>query len=387
MNAPRNGLSAPSPFSVGTMVALMCAMIWIPYVLPAQSPMGRITGISTKQFSGIAQVRELASGSLIVADPVDELLYAMRLGEDSVRVIGRPGRGPLEYRTARSILSLPADSTLMPDGSNRRWVLLDGERIVSTIPAEHPAVLAAGSGLHGADRFGGVLSSKQRRDPSRAGRASSDSLVAIRTDRRNGAQSIVTTLRARPTERPTGAAGATLNPLASVAFGVPFEVAEQALLFADGWIAAARVNPYRVDWYGLRGEVMNGAPLPYTPVRITQGEKDAYRRRVEERAGRPVQFPATSKWPSFGSPFDDSALGVTPDGCLVILRQRYAVDTTRRYDVVNRRGQLVGTLSFPLNERFVGSGRTTIYVAVADETGLERLRRHEWNSAGLGCRS
>ena len=49
-----------------------------------------------------------------------------------------------------------------------------------------------------------------------------------------------------------------------------------------------------------------------------------------------------------------------------------------RYDIVNRRGVLDGQLTMPSNERIVSIGATSVYVAVIDDDGIQRLRRHPW---------
>jgi len=67
-----------------------------------------------------------------------------------------------------------------------------------------------------------------------------------------------------------------------------------------------------------------------------------------------------------------------PNGHLLIARPPSADHPETRYDVVDRRGQLVTQLTMPSTERIVGSGRNSIYVAAIGDDGLERVRRHPW---------
>ena len=52
-----------------------------------------------------------------------------------------------------------------------------------------------------------------------------------------------------------------------------------------------------------------------------------------------------------------------------------------RYDVVDRNGVLLVTLTLGKGERIVGVSRTAIYVVCRDEVEGERLRRHPWTYA------
>jgi hypothetical protein len=47
-----------------------------------------------------------------------------------------------------------------------------------------------------------------------------------------------------------------------------------------------------------------------------------------------------------------------------------------RYDVVDRRGQHIGTVSLARGERIVTVGKAAVYLAWRDRDDLERLRRH-----------
>ena len=47
-----------------------------------------------------------------------------------------------------------------------------------------------------------------------------------------------------------------------------------------------------------------------------------------------------------------------------------------RYDVVDRRGQLIGIVSLGKGERVVSVTQTAVYLSWKDEDDIERLRRH-----------
>ena len=68
----------------------------------------------------------------------------------------------------------------------------------------------------------------------------------------------------------------------------------------------------------------------------------------------------------------------TPEGSILIARSQWSQVTDTRYDLVDRSGRLIGQLAMPDSERVVGFGPRSIYVAVTDGDGFQRLRRHPW---------
>jgi len=98
-------------------------------------------------------------------------------------------------------------------------------------------------------------------------------------------------------------------------FSVPtIGTAEEALPFPDGWVAVVRTDPYRVDRRSPDARWVRGAAVPFPVVRMDEKEKRAYMER----------------------------------------------------------------LVLPPNERVVSFGTTSVYVAVTDDDGIQRLRRHPW---------
>jgi hypothetical protein len=49
-----------------------------------------------------------------------------------------------------------------------------------------------------------------------------------------------------------------------------------------------------------------------------------------------------------------------------------------RYDIVDRKGIRVGELVVKRNQRILGFGAASIYVAETDADGLQRLSQHPW---------
>ena len=167
-------------------------------------------------------------------------------------------------------------------------------------------------------------------------------------------------------------------------FSIPtLEAADEAVPFADGWVAVVRTDRYRVEWRSPDGRWIAGTPLPFTAIRVDDKEKRAHMARLAAVSGKTPSPPdSIGDWPATLPPYRSPVLLLaSPDGRLLIPRLPTAEHPEARYDIVNRRGALDGQLVLATNERIVGFGAGTAYVAVTDDDGIQRLRRHPWPPA------
>ena len=242
------------------------------------------------EFSLATSVRELADGRVLVLDRTEWKLLLGDWTRGSVVPVGRNGSGPGEYLQPSYLLTLGGDSTLLPDARNGRWLVLHGASIVATIGADAPALVNSGRTPTGADFHGHIIVTR----PISAGSSPMprpDSGLLVRIARQTGKADTVASLRARPTtirvqgpaDRPTSVT-VTMNPLAT---------GEAAALFPDGWIAVARLDPYRVDWIAPDGKRIMGAPLAFERVRIDDREKEAFIEHQAARSGRAARDAAS----------------------------------------------------------------------------------------------
>ena len=207
------------------------------------------------EFNRIRSVRELRDGGVLVLDPPqrDRQLLLADFRSKNVTPIGRTGGGPSEYRYLISLVSLGGDISLVSDAAQRRALLLDGASIQATLSGG--AGLPMGTLLAGGDRLGRVVTlqpHKQRQLPLSRNTAYADSVLVILTDPKRRTADTVARIRGgaarvlavRP-PAPAGTPGTYIVPN-------PLAVAEQALLFPDGWIGLARLEPYRAEgiWLG-----------------------------------------------------------------------------------------------------------------------------------------
>lgn len=329
------------------------------------------------EFTMVSSVRELADGRVLVVDQQESKLVVTDWTTGTATQVGRSGSGPAEYMAPNALLPLAGDSTLLPDVANGRWLLLHGASIAVTTAQDAPAISAGARVPLGADSLGHVIFTKGLGvpgGPPSIAAPGSDSLLLLRTARTTGQSDTVAILRARdaavriegPKERPTSIQ-IRVHPLAA---------GELPALFPDGWIAVARLEPYRVDWITADGRQIHGQSLPFERIPLDDAEQRAYVERVAARSGGPVPEPSRyGKWPEIMPPFRTGALLAAPDGRLWIQRVATAAASYPPYDVVDRRGALVARVIVDGDVKVVGFGRGVVYTVATDEDGIQRLQK------------
>jgi hypothetical protein len=145
----------------------------------------------------------------------------------------------------------------------------------------------------------------------------------------------------------------------------PLQAWETPLLFFDGWVAIARIEPYRVDWRAPDGRWTLGRPLPVRSIRITDAEKAAYIKRNSWSRN-------ATDWPAELPPFD---------GRILVKRLPTLAEPGTRYDVIDRAGNRVTQIVLPANEHILGFGARSVYIVATDDDGIQRLRRHPLNTS------
>jgi hypothetical protein len=329
-----------------------------------------------EEFGYIRAVRELSDGRVLITDnSSSSRLVVADLAAGRVRELGRVGNGPGEYQNPPDrLLALPDDSTLLTSGSRPpRWVILHRDQVIESVPMDSRAFLAASNAI-GADANGNVLANRVIGTTKYDGPYTLQVNAAVRSNRRTGRVDTVATLRGdEMSNRQTGTAARPFMISTQANYSVP----EQAILFPDGWIAITRLAPYRVDWIAPDGKVTVGPDLGWKPVKVDDREKRAYTVRLSKQFGRPLDH-SRSPWAAFVPPIGVKLPIASPDGSVVIPRSQWSGMEDVRYDVVDRKGTLLGQIVMADNERIVGFGKDGVYVAVADEDGIERLRKHPW---------
>jgi hypothetical protein len=364
------------------------ALCVLPAVLQSQPvtriPLKPANATLAAEFVGITSIREVADGRVIVTDGRDQQLYVADFKANNASLLGRKGKGPGEWLNIGLVQALSGDSSIIGDFGNLRWMLLDGAKIVGTVPSDHPAVRASSAFVIDIDRLGHILAT--RNPPARAGttvftRADSNALVFI--DRNSGRVDTIASLRVRPHRREV-----QMDSAGRVRSTMPFSTepnaqAELAKLFNDGWLAVVRLEPLRVDWRSPAGQWTLGKPFPLRPAPVDARERKAIEaRRAEARAdakkyGLPA--PAAVAYPTTLPVMANAASPrATTEGRLLLRRSSSASNPAIRYLVINRQGNIDGEITLAANEDIIGFGLRSIYIAFKDDDDIQRLRRHPW---------
>lgn len=341
-----------------------------PIALSAQTPteirLQPPTARLEEEFSDLVTMRELRDGRVLLFDRNEGRLLVADVTRGTTTNISRQGRGPGEFQLA-FLYALGGDSTLAAD--MHRWLILDGAKVVATLPPDTPAIRAMHLWPLGADRQGHVLT---RRFAPRGGDSVYVALVDRATGRTDTIASVAMSTRHGRVVVTRGSGGEVTS---TSSYRIPLTAHEIPVLAPDGWVAVARLDPYRVDWRSPAGEWTHGTPLPVRTVRMTDRERRAFIERNRWAAG-------ATDWPETLPPFAEwTELLASPDGLVLIRRIPSADQPETRYDMVDRRGALRGQLVLPPNQQLHGFGAQSVYVVTTDDDGIQRLTRHPWPSA------
>jgi hypothetical protein len=337
-------------------------------------------------FSSVAGLRELRDGRLIVADRIEQRLVLVDIASGAQTDLGRRGQGPGEYEMPGALFALPDDSTLMMDMLNRRFTLIqpNGKLSTATIPLRHPDGFPIFP--RGIDRQGRIyFDLAGMMMPGLEETATSGIAPLLRWDPGSGAVDTLGTVNFPPMPGSTGPGEMRI----SIGGGTPYAGRDEWAVTPDGRVGIARYAPYRLEWVSAGGTPVAGPVVPYKPVPVTKGEKDAWadamtsrglmvevengRRRVS-RPPRPDIDRQT--WPKEMPPFLNGAARATPEGELWVERAQPAKEPRRTYDVFDANGRLSRQVVLPETRRLIGFGKGVLYAVRVDQDDLEWLERY-----------
>jgi hypothetical protein len=163
-------------------------------------------------------------------------------------------------------------------------------------------------------------------------------------------------------------------------------------VFPDGRIVIARLANYHIDIITPRGPRVSGPPVPFTPVRVGNAEKDEYRKliarvpsvrmsitdnngsRQSSVSTAPAPFEEPEAWPTVKPAFANNRVFVRANGEIWVQRQ-VAATANPTFDVFNGTGRLVQQVTLPRGHQLVGFGNGTVYTVRLDEDDLQYLQR------------
>lgn len=350
-----------------------CLLLFVATHVQAQGTVNLPPASATLEhdFDRVTSVRELRDGRVLVSDSRNQQVFLGDFDKQQVDLVGRNGPGPQEYQGASLLFATGGDSTLMLD-LTRRWIVFHGGQTMGAVPSDVLVAKGLLGFIQGADSLGHVLVIR-----SRAGMSDSASIVLL--DRNTGSPTAVGSVRLVSSQsRTVSQNGGTMT----YRVFKPFATGEAVRIFQDGWIAIARLDPYRIDWYTAQGRMILGKPLPLSRHSVNEADQNGFREERKQRPGQPPMFDFTN-FPKELPPFEywapaDPALFDFPNGNVLVRRTVAESLPANEYDVVDRLGVLVGTLRLAKRQRVIGVGTRGVYVVSTGADDIERLSRHNW---------
>ena len=318
-------------------------------------------------FAQLSNVVELKGDRVAFADTRDKLFLSADLRTGDVDTLGTrvetigSDSPPAQYKFPGWVARLGGDTVALVDFSAQRTTLWNGRgeplRTLPIVPVAGGApVLVYDTVGHGYKiDYQSVLGG----EPGKTERP--DSIAVLRITLATGRVDTVARL--------------SVPQFGRAKFGE--QIQQAAVVFApndffgvlpDGAAWVARGGENRVEWRSADGRWTRGERREFTPVPVTQADRDRVLAQVREQGkqyGMPqdlnVEYPFATSKPPF-----DYALG-RPNGEVWLQRPRAQEDAAVTYDVYDRQGAWRREVSFPRGSSLAGFGSGgAIYGAIRD---------------------
>ena len=337
---------------------LLLLLLLFPALLTAQGrapDFSKPVWTSPVEFTYAFSIRELSDGRLIVPDPGENVIHLLGADGRPLGTIGKQGAGPGEFQIPLHVMALRGDSTLLNDREQRRFLLIGPDaKPVRTIL--WPTVPLGGDGLQDemhTDEQGNVYFPRSGFHPD------TGMTPLLRWNIGTGKiDSVQTVAMAKMVEsRPSRDVVRTLV--------VPFEDGDAWTVTPGGEVAIVRPREYQLEWRATNGTIHRGAPIPYRGAPVTAAERT-------ERFGPGVDLPIPATKPAV-TPL---GIEVSPTGEIWVSRYKAPGDPGPRWDVLDKDGRLLRTLTLTGRRSIIGFGRDLVYVVRYDEDDIQHLEAY-----------
>jgi hypothetical protein len=328
-------------------------------------------------FSTISNVVELGNGGIMFADTRDKLFVRADLKSGRMDTLGTrvtsisDDAPPDEYKFPGWVAHLGGDTVALVDFSAIRTTLWNerGKAIgvlpIKEVAGRTPVLLYDTTGHGYKIDYQAVVGGGE---PGRTLRP--DSIPVLRFTLNGGAVDTIALL-AGP-EYGDATFGEQVQQAATV-----FSPNDFFGVLPDGtaWIARGRDN--RVDWRAPNGSWTTGTPHTYTPVPVTQADKDRVVAQVREHGkqfGMPQDLRIEYPFAENKAPFD-FAMG-NPRGEVWLQRPRSEEDAPLVYDVFGRKGAWERAVQLPKGATLAGFGSNgALYATLKNSDGSRTVGR------------
>jgi hypothetical protein len=346
----------------------------------------------------IGGVRPLSNGRVIVSDTKDKTVRLVDFN-GTAKAIGRAGSGPNEYLNPSGLGALPADTTVLWDGGNRRFMLIrpDGSPAGELSPGTTSYGAFSAMLPRGTDARGNIYFQGSPFIQTADGMTPADTVAVLRYDRTRDVADTVAFLwpqkgSASVGPSPNGVGASITNGLAN-----PLVPQDDWVTLPNGRVAVVRGIGYHIDFYDKRRIVSSGPAVAWQPATVDGEMKreitDQRRRQFASMTprSRPTGQVSTippgaldrmlaslEPWPATVPPFmRGAAIARTNAGVTQIWVLRTIVKESERpmYDVFNDAGTVIARVQLPPRTRIVGFGSAMAYAIRTDDDDLQYLQR------------
>jgi sugar lactone lactonase YvrE len=286
------------------------------------------------------------SGMVIVAD----------FGAESVT--GLAGERTKELANPFAVFTPTGDTLWVSDWGLRRVTGWAGGRVVAAVPATDALKGALPRARDTSGRFYAAITPPAGRDGSGA----RDSAVVVRAASDLGRADTVARLAPLDLAEIQADGGRRFERRV-------FSGQDAWGVIPDGTVWIARVYQNRVDFRALDGDLTRGNPLPDRVLEVTRADRDLFLQSFPTELRRTAErLPFAPIKPPFETGFTSA------DGLVWLQKTEAAFDSTGRYHVVNRRGELIREIRVPTTSRILAAGDDAALAVEADSGGLLLLQ-------------
>lgn len=355
--------------------------------------LGRIVSSDSTVLMGVASVRHLPTGGVIVNDATKRQLVVFDSTLKKHQVIADTSTdSPNSYGLRGSmggLIPYVGDSTIFVDTESGAFLLIDGQgrfaRVMAPVRANDLYYISSGGfGIAGFDPKGRMVYRTQRRaltqmfnlrDPS--GKpvpfTNPDSAPILRADFDKRTVDTIAIIKS-PVDK--GVMVSTPTFMTSYQMMNPLPVGDEWALLPDGVIAIVRGQDYHIDWLSPDGKITSSPKMPFDWKRITLEEKqamlDSLKKADADRVAKlpPPPPPIPGQFVMPNRPFVTVDVADLPDYYPAVRQGQVRADPQGNvwilpststaakggllYDVVNRNGEVVERVQLPSGRTLVG---------------------------------